>query len=110
MIARLTVRITMNTPRVKESMHRYRQTRDFGTRELVKTGKGKCFRPEYIPIKDPAFLERIAAKRRSESERSFSKEKYGYRRNTMSTRNNRLSRGKNRPHASSSTAFRRIFE
>jgi hypothetical protein len=57
----------------------YIQARDFGTRELVKTEKGKCFRPEYISVNDPAFLERIAD-RRSESERSFSRDKWGYRR------------------------------
>jgi hypothetical protein len=63
----------------------YIQARDFGTRELVKTEKGKCFRSEYISVNDPAFLERIAD-RRSESERSFSRDKWGYRRDKMSNR------------------------
>lgn len=63
----------------------YIQARDFGTRELVKTQKGKCFRSEYISVNDPAFLERIAD-RRSESERSFSRDKWGYRRDKMSNR------------------------
>jgi hypothetical protein len=70
---------------VERGIEAYIQARDFGKRELVKTEKGKCFRPEYIPVKDPAFLERIA-NRRSGSERSFSRDKCGYRRDEMSNR------------------------
>jgi len=48
-------------------IHTYLQAMDFGNRELVKTEKGKCFRPEYISVNKPSFLERIAD-RRSECE------------------------------------------
>jgi hypothetical protein len=74
-----------NDDSVERGIEAYIQARDFGKRELVKTEKGKCFRPEYIPINDPSFLERIAD-RRSECERGFSRDKCGYRRDEMSNR------------------------
>jgi hypothetical protein len=74
-----------NDDSVERGIEAYIQARDFGRRELVKTEKGKCFRPEYIPVNDPSFLERIAD-RRSKCERSFSRGKCGYRRDEMSNR------------------------
>ena len=70
---------------IRKGIYAYIQARDFGNRELVKTEKGKCFRPEYISVNDPSFLERIAD-RRSECERSFGRDKCGYRRDEMSNR------------------------
>jgi hypothetical protein len=61
------------------------QARDFGNKELIKTEKGKTFRPEYIEVTDPGVLERIA-NRRSECEREFSRDKWGYRRDRMPNR------------------------
>jgi hypothetical protein len=61
------VQRTMNTPLERASIHTYIQAMDFGNCELVKTEKGKCFRPEYISVNEPSFLERIAD-RRSECE------------------------------------------
>jgi hypothetical protein len=55
------VQRTMNIPLKRASMHAYIQARDFGNRELVKTEKGKCFRPEYISVNEPSFLERKGA-------------------------------------------------
>ncbi len=63
----------------------YIQARDFGNKELLKTEKGKTFRPEYVEITDPKVLERIA-NRRSECEREFSRDKWGYRRDRMPNR------------------------
>jgi hypothetical protein len=63
----------------------YIQARDFGNKELIKTEKGKTFRPEYVEITDPRVLERIA-NRRSECEREFSRDKWGYRRDRMPNR------------------------
>lgn len=63
----------------------YIQARDFGNKELIKTEKGKTFNPEYVEITDPRILERIA-NRRSECEREFSRDKWGYRRDRMSNR------------------------
>ena len=68
---------------IRKGIYAYIQARDFGNRELVKTEKGKCFRPEYISVNDPSFLERIAD-RRSECERSFGRDECGYRRDEMS--------------------------
>ncbi len=66
----------------------YIQARDFGTKELIKTEKGKTFRPEYVKVTDPRVLERIA-NRRSECEREFSRDKWGYRRDRMPNRGNK---------------------
>jgi hypothetical protein len=63
----------------------YIQARDFGNKELIKTKKGKTFHPNYVEITDPRVLERIA-NRRTESERQFSNDKWGYRRDRMSNR------------------------
>ncbi|KCZ73585.1 transposase family protein [Candidatus Methanoperedens nitroreducens] len=63
----------------------YIQARDFGNKELIKTEKGKTFHPEYVEVTDPRVLERIA-NRRSECEREFSRDKWGYRRDRMSNR------------------------
>lgn len=63
----------------------YIQARDFGNKELIKTEKGKTFNPEYVEITDPKVLERIA-NRRSECERGFSRDKWGYRRDRMPNR------------------------
>lgn len=63
----------------------YIQARDFGNKELIKTEKGKTFNPEYVEVTDPRVLERIA-NRRSECEREFSRDKWGYRRDRMSNR------------------------
>lgn len=63
----------------------YIQARDFGNRELIKTEKGKTFRPDYVGVSDPRVLERIA-NRRSECEREFSRDKWGYRRDRMPNR------------------------
>jgi Transposase DDE domain/Transposase domain (DUF772) len=63
----------------------YIQARDFGNKELIRTEKGKTFRPEYVEITDPEVLERIA-NRRSECERQFSRDKWGYRRDRMPNR------------------------
>jgi len=63
----------------------YIQTRDFGNKNLIKTGKGKTFHPDYVEITDPRVIERIA-NRRTESERQFSNDKWGYRRERMSNR------------------------
>ena len=63
----------------------YIQARDFGNKELIKTEKGKTFNPDYVKIIDPRVLERIA-NRRTESERQFSNDKWGYRRDRMSNR------------------------
>ncbi len=63
----------------------YIQARNFGNKELIKTEKGKTFNPEYVDITDPRILERIA-NRRSECEREFSRDKWGYRRDRMSNR------------------------
>jgi hypothetical protein len=63
----------------------YIQARDFGNKELIKTEKGKTFNPDYVEITDPRVLERIA-NRRSECEREFSRDKWGYRRDRMSNR------------------------
>ena len=60
----------MNKYSVERGIETYIQARVFGNCELVKTEKAGCFEPEYIPINDPSFLERIAD-RRSECERSF---------------------------------------
>jgi Transposase DDE domain len=77
--------VANNDYSVEKGIEAYLQARDFGKRELVKTEKGKCFRPEYIAVNNPSFLERIAD-RRSECERSFSRDKCGYRRDEMSNR------------------------
>lgn len=63
----------------------YIQARDFGNKELIKTEKGKTFNPDYVEITDPRVLERIA-NRRSECEREFSRDKWGYRRDRMPNR------------------------
>ncbi|NJD01236.1 MAG: transposase, partial [Ruminiclostridium sp.] len=63
----------------------YIQARDFGNKELIKTEKGKTFNPGYVEITDPRVLERIA-NRRSECEREFSRDKWGYRRDRMPNR------------------------
>ncbi len=63
----------------------YIQARDFGNKELIKTEKGKTFHPEYVEVTDPLVLERIAD-RRSECEREFSRDKWGYRRDRMPNR------------------------
>jgi hypothetical protein len=63
----------------------YIQTRDFGNKKLIKTEKGKTFHPDYVKITDPRVIERIA-NRRTESERQFSSDKWGYRRERMSNR------------------------
>ncbi len=63
----------------------YIQARDFGNKDLIKTEKGKTFNPEYVEITDPRVLERIA-NRRSECEREFSRDKWGYRRDRMPNR------------------------
>ncbi len=63
----------------------YIQARDFGNKELIKTEKGKTFNPEYVEVTDPCVLERIA-NRRSECEREFSRDKWGYRRDRMPNR------------------------
>ncbi len=63
----------------------YIQARDFGNKELIKTEKGKTFNPDYVEISDPRVLEKIA-NRRSECEREFSRDKWGYRRDRMSNR------------------------
>lgn len=77
--------VANNDSSVEKDICAYLQARDFGNRELVKTEKGKCFRPEYISVNDPSFLERIAD-RRSECERSFGLDKCGYLRDEMSNR------------------------
>ena len=77
--------VANNEYSVDKGIEAYIQARDFGNRELAKTEKGKCFRPEYISVKDLSFLERIAD-RRSECERSFGRDKCGYRRDEMSNR------------------------
>jgi len=63
----------------------YIQTRDFGNKKLIKTEKGKTFNPDFVEITDPRVLEKIA-NRRTESERQFSNDKWGYRRDRMSNR------------------------
>lgn len=63
----------------------YIQARNFGNKKLIKTEKGKTFRPDYVEISDPRVLERIA-NRRSECEREFSRDKWGYRRDRMPNR------------------------
>lgn len=63
----------------------YIQARDFGNKPLIKTEKGKTFHPEYVEITDPRVLE-IIANRRSECEREFSSDKWGYKRERMSNR------------------------
>ena len=69
----------------KFGINAYIQARDFGNKELIKTEKGKTFHPDYVEIKDTRVLERIA-NRRTESERQFSNDKWGYRRDRMSNR------------------------
>ena len=61
------------------------QARDFGNKELIKNEKGKTFNPDYVGITDPRVLE-IIANRRSECEREFSRDKWGYRRDRMPNR------------------------
>lgn len=69
----------------EKGIRAYIQARDFGNKELIKTEKGKTFNPEYVEITDPRVLERIA-NRRSECEREFSRDKWGYRRDRMPNR------------------------
>lgn len=63
----------------------YIQARNFKNKDLIKTERGKTFNPEYVEITDMRVLERIAD-RRSECEREFSRDKWGYRRDRMSNR------------------------
>ncbi len=70
---------------IEKGIGAYIQARDFGNKELIKTEKGKTFNPDYVEITDPRVLERIA-NRRSECEREFSRDKWGYRRDRMPNR------------------------
>jgi hypothetical protein len=70
---------------IEKGIRAYIQARDFGNKELIKTEKGKTFNPDYVGVTDPRVLERIA-NRRSECEREFSRDKWGYRRDRMPNR------------------------
>lgn len=70
---------------IKKKISAYIQARDFKNKKLIKTEKGKMFNPEYVEITDTRVLEKIAD-RRSECEREFSRDKWGYRRDRMSNR------------------------
>ncbi len=70
---------------IEKGIGAYIQARDFGNKELIKTENGKTFNPDYVGITDTRVLERIA-NRRSECEREFSRDKWGYRRDRMPNR------------------------